>query len=110
MIKYFQGNFGTVFKGEIITSNRLPVAIKQLKPKKMSVTDFKSEIDTLKGLDHDNIVKILDYSEEYPPWLIMELIEGGSLDKLLISRSSELTVRELLVFAQGIAQVSGQSA
>lgn len=43
---------------------------------------FRLEARTLRKLEHPNIVRVLDVGEEGElPWLVMEIVDGGSLDK-----------------------------
>ncbi len=84
-----QGGAGTVYRGTD-THDETFVAIKQLNigqlggdPKQM-LTRFRREGEILKRLNHPNIVKMLDMVEENgESYLVMELVEGGSLSDLL---------------------------
>ncbi len=69
----------------------LPVAVKVLAPCRDAVAAerFRSEVRAMAGLDHPNIAAVYDYGEvpaeaggrlrPRSPYLVMELIEGGSL-------------------------------
>ncbi|MCC7542640.1 MAG: protein kinase [Deltaproteobacteria bacterium] len=54
---------------------------------------FKREADVMTGLHHPNVVEVVDYdvSHEGEPYLVMELLQGESLDQLL-ERESVLPV------------------
>lgn len=94
-----QGGAGIVFRGTD-TQNSTPVAIKQLNinhlggdPKQMLMR-FKREGELLKRLNHPNIVKLLDIVEENNEhYLVMELIEGGSLSDLIKAKGQLPIVR-----------------
>ncbi|MAY80031.1 MAG: hypothetical protein CL930_04515 [Deltaproteobacteria bacterium] len=77
------GGMATVYRGR---DHRLGVlrAIKVLAPayaKKQRVrARFEAEARTMAVLDHPNIVRVYDVgSDEKTAWIVMELIEGGSL-------------------------------
>ena len=65
---------------------------------------FVREVQTVAGLSHDNIVQIYDYGEERgQPYLVMEFIEGASLDCVIRDRRS-IDVRVNLDFALQLAR------
>ena len=78
--KIGEGAFGKVYRG-INNSSGLPRAIKKIYKKK--VTDYKmiiSEIDSLKKLDHPNLIKMIEYHEEKNKiYLVQELLLGEAL-------------------------------
>lgn len=59
-------------------------AVKSIHPHLVASTEtmarFRREARLLMGLDHPHIVRAYDYSEQ-PPYLLMDYIEGDSLDK-----------------------------
>jgi len=56
---------------------------------------FQNERQTLAGLDHPNIVKLLDggTTEEGLPYLIMDYVEGVAIDEYCDSRNQSTTER-----------------
>jgi serine/threonine protein kinase/tetratricopeptide (TPR) repeat protein len=101
-----QGGMGAVFLGRDSATDR-PVAIKELRHD-VSALDplimdrFRREAETLRRLDHPNIVKILDAVEEHDrQFLVMEYVPGGSLDALL--RRARLSVRRVLEIGLDLA-------
>lgn len=52
--------------------------------------------------DHPHLVRILDHAFDHAPFVVMELVEGESLDRL-IDPSSPLSVQEVLRWGQQIA-------
>src|SRR5688500_14106761 len=81
------GGVGGVY---LAAHERLPgqVAVKVLHKNflrdKQSLARFRNEAEILAGLNHPNIVKVLDYNvtETGVPYLVMELVEGVELRKL----------------------------
>jgi serine/threonine-protein kinase len=81
-----QGAYGAVHLGEQKTGPR--VAVKVLDPTHARDPDtierFKREADTARRLDHPNIVRVIDVgSSRGRHYLVMELVGGGSLQRLL---------------------------
>ena len=80
------GAMGEVFRGVQISLNR-PVAVKVLRA---GVSDpvvlrrFEDEAKILSRLDHPGIVRVLDYgAHQDRPFLVMDLVEGKSLELML---------------------------
>lgn len=82
------GTFSKVFLGVNKSDARHKVAIKKIcvevfekfRKKKGTKLTLKSEIDVLHGLQHRNIVQLLEsYEREHEICLVMELCEGGDL-------------------------------
>lgn len=94
------GGMGQVYRGHDI-KNGQPVAIKRLKAELVShnpeaVKRFIREGETLRQLNHPNIVKILATFEiENQPIIVMEYVSGGSLQDLL-ERQSKLPIAQIL--------------
>ncbi len=80
------GGMGDVFRGRDQYTD-LPVAIKVLRQDMATaemIARFAREGEALRQLNHPNIVKMLAaVEEEGQNFLIMELVEGGTLDDLL---------------------------
>jgi eukaryotic-like serine/threonine-protein kinase len=83
------GGMGEVWYGEDLVLGR-PVAVKMLKPELARQDDalerFRTEARHAGALSHPCIVKIYDYCENdpsYPPYLVMELVDGHCLTELL---------------------------
>jgi serine/threonine protein kinase/DNA-binding SARP family transcriptional activator len=83
-----QGSMGRVYRGRDIQTNE-PVAIKLLKPEYVAtdptmVERFAREGETLRQLNHPNIVKLLAAVEEGGHhYLVIEYVGGGSMRDLL---------------------------
>lgn len=85
--KIGEGGMGIVYKGIQISLNR-PVAMKMLPQNLASdkdfVTRFKQEALSVAKLNHRNIIQVYDTDElEGNYFIIMEYIEGETLDELL---------------------------
>jgi eukaryotic-like serine/threonine-protein kinase len=87
-----EGGMAVVYLGERDDQQfRKRVAIKMLRPGFYTdeiVDRFRNERQTLAGLDHPNIVKLLDggSTEEGLPYLVMDYVEGVPIDEYCRSR------------------------
>jgi serine/threonine-protein kinase len=84
-----RGAFGRVYRAFDPNVNRY-VAVKVLSSE--SDPDmhsrFRDESNTLSKLEHENIVKIHDFAfQDGMPYLVMELLEGETLERIIRSRS-----------------------
>src|SRR5437763_17125018 len=94
-----QGGFATVYKAQDLDRRKL-VAIKQitlsqLSPQEMiEVTDsYNREIMYLSRLKHENLPRIYDHFTDPEHWyVVMDYIEGETLDDLLTKTSRRLAV------------------
>jgi DNA-binding SARP family transcriptional activator len=102
-----QGGMGNVYRG-IDTQRGEPVAIKMLKPEIVAsnpdlVARFVREGEALRQLNHPNIVKLLGAAEQDGRhYLVMEYVDGGSLQDLL-KRDSSLSISRVLEIALDLA-------
>jgi serine/threonine-protein kinase len=86
-----QGGMSTVYKGIQPSLNR-PVAIKVL-PLHMAreqelIDRFERESSIIAGLNHPNIIQIIDRgADEGRYFIVMEYVEGTSLDAIIHERS-----------------------
>ena len=73
------------------------------------VERFLRERQTLAGLEHDSIVRLLDggTTESGHPFLVMEYVEGESLDRFVAARA--LSVTDRMQLAREIAQAVGHA-
>jgi hypothetical protein len=83
------GGYGEVWSALDTVLSR-PVAVKLLHPGYIQRTEalarFRAEARNAGGLSHENIAQVFDYGEPadgQPPYLVMELVEGPSLETML---------------------------
>ncbi|MEO9031506.1 MAG: serine/threonine-protein kinase, partial [Ktedonobacteraceae bacterium] len=99
-----QGGMGTVYKAQDTLLGYRLVAIKemsqqQLTPQQIGVaaSAFKQEADMLAGLRHPNLPSIHEHFEAAGRWyLVMECIEGETLDDYLLAQGGKLPINEVL--------------
>jgi CRP-like cAMP-binding protein len=82
-----RGGFSIIYKGKHLGLN-MPVAIKMMRHDLAMDPDFlitfRNEAKTIAGLNHQNIIKVYDIEERFQTvFLIMEYIEGETLNKML---------------------------
>ncbi len=75
------GGFATVFRAEDKDGNKVAVKILDLKSKDEKKAAIR-EISLWKPLEHENIVRLLDYGLDPQPYLVMELMDGTVKDKM----------------------------
>src|SRR5208283_2108420 len=98
--KLGEGGMAVVYLGERDDEHyRKRVAIKMLRPGFCTaeiVHRFRNERQTLAALDHPNIVKLLDggSTEDGLPYLVMDYVEGVTIDKYC--GSNQLSARSRL--------------
>lgn len=106
-----EGNFGVVFKGVMTRSNGEwdEVAIKMLKDSDCMSLDaqeeMRRELDIMKSLDHDCVVKIKGIYTNDKMGIIMEYLRDGSLDRYLFANMDEIRQRspkQLFLYAHNI--------
>src|SRR5436190_184497 len=83
------GGYGEVWRATDTVLTR-PVAVKLLHPRytqrSEALARFRAEAQHAGGLSHENIAQVFDYGEPadgQPPYLVMELIDGPSLETVL---------------------------
>ena len=94
------GQFGELWQG---TWNDVPVAIK-IQPDNADSFEFIEEVDVLKKLNHDHIIKLLAVcTKETPIYIITELMIHGNLLGYLKSYGSALQLRQKIDVARQVA-------
>lgn len=97
-----KGAFGVVFEGTTRETGR-KVAIKMinlLNLQPSNIEFIKTEVVTLRCLDHPNIVKLFDYYETPSScYLCMEIVQGGELFDRITQKQfySEKDARDLIL-------------
>jgi serine/threonine protein kinase len=87
--KIGEGGMGVVYKATDTLGNS--VALKMLKPAFLTNSEarkrFRQEAENLTRVNHDNIVRLINYVEdERGLFLILEFIDGKPLDEILAER------------------------
>ncbi len=101
-----EGGMGSVYLASNINIQQ-KVAIKVLKPELAAnesiINRFRREATTLAKLDHQNIVKFLNfYEDEKGIFLIMEYIQGRTLEDYINKESGPIPEAKALSFFKGI--------
>jgi hypothetical protein len=99
------GGYGEVWRATDTVLSR-PVAVKLLHPRysqrSEALASFRAEARHAGGLSHENIAQVFDYVEPaggQPPYLVMELVDGPSLETVLVggplddSRTMDIVVQ-----------------
>ena len=87
-----KGSFGTVLKAKEIASGNI-VAVKKinLNNSKKNYETIIKEVNVLKGLNHPNIVRYLNYIEEdMSIYIIMEFLSGGTLKQFIENNNNNI--------------------
>lgn len=107
--KLGEGGMGVVYRARYVVDNR-HVAVKLLPPDVANSTilsRFERELEILKTLRHPNIVRSFGgVCEGNQHFYAMELVEGGTLDRLLEERgkfTAEVAIQLALQMASGLA-------
>jgi serine/threonine-protein kinase len=107
--KLGEGGMGVVYRARYVVDNR-HVAVKLLPPNignEMILSRFEREVEILKTLRHPHIVRCFGGKcEGNQHFYAMELVEGGTLDRLLEQQgklSWEATIQFALQMAAGLA-------
>lgn len=103
-----RGGMGIVYLGHQKSLNR-QVAIKVLPPQlasdKTSVERFIQEANLIAKLNHENIIQIYDIEEQDEMYfIIMEYLDGASLDKIIRHKVLEFTREEMTGFIFKVCQ------
>lgn len=96
-------------------SKEVPVVLKIIKPElsrtALSLSEFETEVNILSRVRHPHIIRFLGSGKVPRPFLVLELLGGGSLahrlglkkDRDVIARRHVFSYREALQFAVAIA-------
>jgi len=94
------GQFGEVWEG---SWNDMPVAIK-IQPINADTVEFTGEIEVLKDLNHDCIIKLLAVcTKDVPIYVITEFMNHGSLLEYLKGGGSALGLHQKIDIARQVA-------
>ena len=109
------GGYSEVWRATDTVLSR-PVAVKLLHPchaqRGKALARFQAEARHAGALSHDNIARVYDYGEpadEHPPYLVMELVDGPSLEAVLADGPLDAT-RTMDIIAQAAAGLQAAHA
>jgi hypothetical protein len=109
------GGYGEVWRATDTVLTR-PVAVKLLHPRyaqrSEALARFRAEARHAAGLSHENIAQVFDYGEPaggQPPYLVMELVDGPSLETVLTGGSLDDS-RTMDIVAQAAAGLQAAHA
>jgi serine/threonine-protein kinase len=109
------GGYGEVWRAADRVLSR-PVAVKLLHPRYagqgQAMARFRAEARHAAALSHENIAQVHDYGEAaggQPPYLVMELVDGASLDAVLAGGPLDAT-RTMDIVAQTAAGLQAAHA
>src|SRR6202140_2996106 len=99
-----RGGMAIVYRAQDVLLNR-PVAIKtlyqELSPDPQFVEGFRREAQAAANLSHPNIVPVFDWGEESGTYfIVMELVDGTSLDHELRGARTVTPARTAVIGAQ----------
>jgi serine/threonine protein kinase len=110
-----RGGYGEVWRAADTVLSR-PVAVKLLHPcyagQGQAVARFRAEARHAAALSHENIAQVHDYGEAaggQPPYLVMELVAGASLETVLAGGPLDAT-RTMDIVAQASAGLQAAHA
>jgi serine/threonine protein kinase len=109
------GGFGAVYQAEDTTLGNRLVALKEMSPRGLSPDEakeatqaFEREALLLASLSHPSLPRIYERFEEAGRWyLVMDFIEGETLEASLEKRGGPLPVKEALGIAIQLTEVLG---
>jgi len=108
-----QGGMGSVYRAEDTELGNRLVAIKEMSQKGLNQQEadeatnaFKREALLLAGLMHPNLPRIYDHFSEQGRWyLIMDFIEGQTLEDYLTQHGGTLPLEEVLEYGTQLCSV-----
>jgi WD40 repeat protein len=108
-----KGGFGAVYKAADIHFGNRPLAIKEMSQSSLSLQElyettaaFKREAQLLAGLTHPNLPRIYEQFSETGRWyLVMDYIEGETLESYLDKMGGRLPLDKVLDIGAQLASV-----
>ncbi len=112
LAKAGQGGMGAVYKATHVVFEELwalKVMASQLAADPKFVRRFRQEAQAARKLQHQNIVRVQDFdqAEDGSPFIVMEYVDGVSLQQLMKAARGPLPLARALWIARGIAEGLG---
>jgi serine/threonine protein kinase len=110
-----QGGMGTVYRARHETLDK-PIAVKvirgDLAKSSLNVARFEREAKAAASLDHEHVVDVIDYghTEDGVAYMVMELLEGRTLDQVLATEGPLAPGRAVAIawqIAKGLREAHG---
>jgi len=111
--KIAQGGMGAVYKaqdrrlqGKVVAVKEMSESVIALTERKRILGSFQREAELLARLEHPNLVRVTDcFQEEERHYMVMEFIEGRTLEKMLAGRTDMFSEEQVLVWASQLCDV-----
>ncbi len=105
--KIAQGGMGAVYKAQDRQLNDKLVAVKEMSEatiapgeRKRVLESFQREAELLAHLEHPNLVRVSDrFQEDQHHYMVMEFVQGQTLQKMLEGRTEPFPEDQVLVWA-----------
>ena len=97
-VEYISGGSSAIVYSGVREANVVAVKMlrSKLKNKKVAVEDLYLEYQILRKVNHPNIVRIFGAGEEPRKFIVMEQLEGGTLDSLFMQTDNKSPTSEKL--------------
>jgi len=113
MEKIAQGGMGAIYKAQDKRLQGKVVAVKEVSESLVADSDrerilgsFRREAELLARLEHPSLVRVSDYfQQEERHYMVMEFIEGETLEKTLKGQSEAFTEDRVLAWADQLCDV-----
>jgi serine/threonine protein kinase len=113
--KIAQGGMGAVYRAQDKRLQDKIVAVKEMSESAIAPPDrqrvlqaFQREAELLARLDHLNLARVTDrFQKDQRHFMVMEYIEGQTLDKMLEGRAEPFAEDQVLVWAYQLCDVLG---
>lgn len=111
--KIAQGGMGAIYKAHDKRLNDKAVAVKEMSESAIAPSErqrvlesFQREAELLARLEHPNLVRVTDrFQDEERHYMVMEFIEGQTLQKMLKGRNEPFPEEQVLGWADQLCDV-----
>jgi serine/threonine protein kinase len=111
--KVAQGGMGAIYKAQDRRLQNRIVAVKEMSESAIALAErehildcFKREAELLARLEHPNLVRVSDlFQEDDRHYMVMEFIDGRTLQKMLEGRSEPFSEDRVLLWAEQLCDL-----